>query len=374
MTPVVIEASPALNGQAGLGRYTEGLINGLLALDAAGDYRLAYNRAATTTVPEGWQHLTTYTSNLGNKPWRLRQAATYFGLPPMDGFFGAAGVYHSTGHLLPRLTRMRAVFTLHDLIPLIYPEYHLPLNRIFLEQMFPRFLQEADAIIAVSEHSKRDAMRLLSVPAEKITVIPEGVEARFRPVTDGATLAGVKARLGLPERYVLIVCTIEPRKNHITLLRAWERIAPELPDVALVIAGKAGWLYEDFFKALEESPVRGRVVVTGRVADEDLIPLLSGAEVFAFPSLYEGFGLPPLEAMACGAPVVCAETSSLPEAVGAAGVLLPAEDVAAWASTLLWLLNDVEERARLREAGLRHAARFTWAAAAAATRAVYQRV
>ena len=374
---VVIEASPALHNQAGIGRYTAGLLNGLLAIENAGgasSYALAYNCSRSTAVPPEWAALPRHTTSLGNKPWRMRAALTYFGAPKLDSFVPGADVYHSTGHLLPRFEQVRTVFTLHDLIPLIYPEYHLPLNRIFLKHMFPRFLRAADAIIAVSEHSRRDAQRLLGIDPADIIVIPEAVEPHLRPVTDALQLADLRQRLGLPERFVLCVCTIEPRKNHITLLRAWERIAAGWPDGALVIAGKPGWLYKEFFAQVEQSPVRERVILTGYVAEDDLATLLSAATVFAFPSLYEGFGLPPLEAMACGTPVVSANSSSLPEAVGDAGLLLPPDDVAAWADTLSALLRDDDRRAALRERGFARVAAFTWERAAEMTRAVYARV
>jgi glycosyltransferase involved in cell wall biosynthesis len=280
-------------------------------------------------------------------------------------------VFHATDHLLPRLRRVRSVFTLHDLIPLILPEHHLPLNRWFLRVMFPRFLRAAGAVIAVSECTRRDAVRLLGVPAEKITVVPEGVEAHFQPVRAAERLAVVRARYGLPGRFVLIVCTIEPRKNHSLLLAAYRRLLETHPDLGLVVAGAPGWLYQSFFDKLAASGLAERVTLTGHVPEADLPALLSLATVFAFPSLYEGAGLPPLEAMACGTPVVVSNTSSLPEAVGEAGILLPPDDARAWAEALGRLLDDAALRADYAARGRARAAAFTWEAAARATQAVY---
>jgi glycosyltransferase involved in cell wall biosynthesis len=170
------------------------------------------------------------------------------------------------------------------------------------------------------------------------------------------------------------VCTIEPRKNHGLLLEAYRRLLDAHPDVGLVVAGRKGWLYQSFFDRLEALGLRDRVILTGHVPEADLPGLLSLATVFAFPSLYEGMGLPPLEAMACGTPVVAAETSSLPEAVDGAGLLLPPDDPRAWAEALGRLLDDASLRAELSARGLARAAQFTWEAAARGTLAVYRRV
>jgi glycosyltransferase involved in cell wall biosynthesis len=197
------------------------------------------------------------------------------------------------------------------------------------------------------------------------------VQPHFRPVVQPAHLDQVRARYGLPERFILIVCTIEPRKNHGLLLETFGRIVERQPDVRLVIAGKPGWLYQAFFDRLDGSGLRDRVILTGHVPERDLPTLLTLATVFAFPSLYEGMGLPPLEAMACGTPVVASNTSSLPEAVGEAGLLLPPDDPRAWAEALERVLVDADLRAELRARGLARAAHFTWEAAAQATLAVY---
>jgi glycosyltransferase involved in cell wall biosynthesis len=350
------------------------LLRALLALDESADFAVFYNRSREAGPPEPFDRLPRYPSPLGDKPWRLRAALTHLGAPPLDGWLPGVGLFHATDHLLPRFRRIRTVFTLHDLIPLLLPEHHLPLNRWFLTLMFPRFLAAADAVIAVSESTRRDAVRLLNVPAEKIVVIPEGVEPHFRRVTEGERLSEVRARYHLPERFVLIVCTIEPRKNHSLLLEAYRRLLQTHPDVRLVVGGKPGWLYQSFFQQLEASGLRDRVLLTGHIPEADLPALLSLATVFAFPSLYEGMGLPPLEAMACGAPVVVSNTSSLPEAVGDAGLLLPPADPGAWAEALARVLDDADLRADLTARGRARARRFTWEAAARATQAVYSKV
>jgi glycosyltransferase involved in cell wall biosynthesis len=371
MPRICIEASPALQQQAGLGRYTAGLLHGLLELEPQADYALAYNLSRQVEVPRDLAHLPRYAFPHGNKPWRLRNAASYFGALAMDLDFAGSHLYHSTGHLLPRLRTMRTVFTLHDVIPFLFPEHHLWQNKIFFEIMLPRFLRQADAIIAVSRNTKRDALRVLNLPPEKIHVIPEGVDARFAPVTDPQQLAAVRQRYNLPQRFVLTVGTLEPRKNHTMLLHAFGALLAAEPDVVLAIAGKHGWLYRDFLTALENSGLEPHVRLLDRVPDADLPALLSAASVFAFPSLYEGFGLPPLEAMACGAPVLCSTAASLPEVVGEGGWLLNPLTPAEWTRAMQRLLSEPDARQTLIERAHKQAAGFSWRKTAIATRAVY---
>jgi glycosyltransferase involved in cell wall biosynthesis len=292
----------------------------------------------------------------------------------MDRAFEGVRLFHATAHLLPRLTGARSVFTLHDVAYLRFPQHHLPKNRIYLRAMMPRFVRRADAVIAVSEATRRDALRFYRLDPAKIHVIPEGVDPRFTPDPDPERVATVRDRYELPERFVLYVGTIEPRKNLTTLLEAYAELLRRRPEVGLVIAGGKGWLYEPFFERLRALGLERRVTLTGHVPDEDVPALMSAADVFAFPSEFEGFGLPPLEAMACGVPVVSSDAASLPEVVGDAGVLVPPHDVGAWVSALDRLLDDASLRDRLRAEGIARARTFTWDAAAAKTIEVYRSV
>jgi glycosyltransferase involved in cell wall biosynthesis len=237
----------------------------------------------------------------------------------------------------------------------------------------PLFCRRATHIIAVSEQSKRDVGDAYGIVPGKVTVIHEAADPRFRPQAAEA-VAAVRARYGLPGRYLLFVSTIEPRKNLPRLLEAFERVhAAGLTD-ALVIVGKRGWLYEDFFAALERSPVREAVLLPGFVPDVDLPAVYAGAQALAFPSLYEGFGLPVLEAMACGTPVVCSNTSSLPEVAGDAALLVDPGDTDAIAEALGCLLTDPGLSQELRARGLEQAGRFSWHRAACETLDVYRRL
>ncbi len=367
-----LDLSAAAHERAGLGRYAASLAHALFALNTP--FSIFINDPRESRLRPPLSEMPAHTAHLPRKLWRLRAAASYFGGPSLDRAYAGVTLFHATEHLLPKLTGARSVFTLHDTAYLLFPNYHLLQNRLYLTLMMPRFLARADRIIAVSEATRRDALRFYRIDPAKIDVILEGVEPRFRPEPDPARLAAVRRQYALPERFILYVGTIEPRKNLPTLLEAFAALRLQHPDVGLVIAGGKGWLYESFFKRLRSLGLEKRVTLTGYVPDDDLPALINCAEVFAFPSIFEGFGLPPLEAMACGVPVVCSNASSLPEVVGEAGVLLPPDDPRTWAEALNRILVDPDLRADLRARGLARARQFTWEHAARCTLEIYRAV
>lgn len=367
-----LDLSAAAHERAGLGRYAASLAHALLALGTpfAGfinDPRENHLRPPLSELPM-------HTAHLARKRWRLRAAASYFGGPSLNQAFNGVTLFHATEHLLPKITHTRGVFTLHDVAYLLFPKYHLFQNRIYLSVMMPRFLARADAVICVSENTRRDALRFYRLNPDKVHVIPEGVEPHFRPDLPIERRAAVRAKYRLPERFILYVGTIEPRKNLATLLDAYAALRAQSPEIGLVVAGGKGWLYESFFERLHLLGLENVVTLTGYVPEADLPALINCAEVFAYPSVFEGFGLPPLEAMACGVPVICSNASSLPEVVGEGGVLLPPTETSAWKEALERLLADATLRADLRARGLIRARKFTWANAARQTLSVYQMV
>ncbi len=371
---LTLDFTPAIQQHAGIGRYTDELTRALLALDTGDEVRLFYTDPLGRVPAAPLDQLPCRMLRQANKPWRLRVLLSSLLHHPLDQLIDpAADIFHATDHLLPPLHHARSVFTLYDLTFLKFPQVHLLLNRWYSQLMVPRSLRAADAVIAISNCTKRDAVTTYGLPADRIRVIYIGVPARFQPV-DLATAIGVRARYHLPERFILAVGMIEPRKNLITLLDAYQGLIEHLPDLRLVIVGKRGWRADAFFARLRDLGLEDRVIFPGFVPDDDLPAVYASAAAFAFPSIYEGFGLPVLEAMACGTPVVCSNTSSLPEIAGEAAVLLPPDDVRGWLQALSHVVTDAPLRLDLRRRGLQQAAGFTWETTARQTHVVYQEI
>jgi glycosyltransferase involved in cell wall biosynthesis len=375
---LVIDYTPAVHQRAGIGRYTRGLVQALAGLDARNRYTLmVLGRSDAHYVPPQLPS----NFRLRYVPLSDRWATVLWyrlNLPlPVDLLAGRADLFHGPSFTLPP-SFMPSLLTVHDLSFVRYPQGAHPALLAWLIRAVPRSLQRARHVLADSESTRRDLIELMNLPPDRITVIGAGVERRFRPVTDPASLAEVRARYRLPERFILGVSTLEPRKNFTGLIAAYNQLAEAHPrlsaDLHLVIAGGRGWLYDDIFAAAEASPVRQRIHFAGFVADEDLPALYSQAAAFAFPSHYEGFGIPVLEAMACGTPVVCADNSSLPEVAGDAALLVDAADVHGLAEAMHRLLVDSSLRERLIGRGFEQAKKFTWEEAARRLLDVYRKV
>jgi len=262
----------------------------------------------------------------------------------------------------------------HDLSFIKHPHGALPKLRNWLNAVVPRSAARARHILADSHSTKADLIELWQVPPEKVTVVGAGVDPRFQPIDDEAARRQIRERYGLPEQFVLGLGTLEPRKNFEGLIAAFNHIQAEFPDLHLVIAGGKGWLFDGIFQAAAASPAAGRIHLPGFVADDDLPGLYSLARCFAYPSHYEGFGIPVLEAMACGTPVVCADNSSLPEVAGQAAMLVSAGDEAALANALRRLHTEDDLRQRLISAGFEQSRRFTWEQAARDLLGVYHQL
>lgn len=271
-------------------------------------------------------------------------------------------------HVLPLVHPKRSVVTIHDLGYLYYPEAHTLTQNVYLRWSTRYNARSAARVLADSEATRQDIIRNYQIDREKVVVVYPGRDEALVPVTDPAMLAAARARYGLPLRYLLYVGTLHPRKNLVRLVQAFAALVqpatsnaqPPVPDLHLVLAGQKGWLYEEIFTQVRKLGLTGHVALTGYVPDSDLPALLSGASAFVFPSLYEGFGFPVLEAMACGTPVVCANVSSLPEVAGDAALLVDPTDTEALTAALRRLLTEEELRHQLVARGFRQAEQFSW--------------
>jgi glycosyltransferase involved in cell wall biosynthesis len=265
------------------------------------------------------------------------------------------------------------VVTIYDLTALLFPEHHTPGTRELQARKWQFAREKADVVIAISEATKRDIVAHLGISASRIHVVCGGVGPAFRPIESRQVLEQALAPLRLaPGEYILSVGTIEPRKNLVRLVEAYHRVRDLTPAPKLVLAGARGWKFESVFERVKTLGLKDEVVFLGQVPADILPALYNGAVAFAYPSLYEGFGLPPLEAMACGVPVIASDASSLPEVVGDAGLLVDPNDTDALADALATLLNEDEKRAELSARGPTRARAFSWEQTAFKTLEVYR--
>jgi len=281
-----------------------------------------------------------------------------------------ADLAHGPVFVGPLAASIPFVVTIHDLSFRRFPHLFRPANRLYLSSITRASARRARRVIAVSAHAAEETVRLLGVEREKVDVVYHGVAPRFRPLPPEKVEA-FRARRRLPERFILFLGTLEPRKNLVRLVEAFARLRE--PDLRLVLAGGRGWYYEEVFACVERLGLRERVVFPGYVPGEELPLWYNAAAVFAFPSLYEGFGMPVVEAQACGTPVLTSDRSALPEAAGDGALLVDPYDAEGIAEGLHRLLTDGDLREALRRRGLAHAARFTWQKTAAETVSVYRR-
>jgi len=281
---------------------------------------------------------------------------------------------HSPDFIPPWRGRFRRLITVHDLTFLYYPQFLTDESRRYYNDQIERAVRVADHISADSTNTKDDLVRLLNVPPAKVTVVLLAPNPIYR-VMDEATCTQVVTRLGLSRGFLLFTGTLEPRKNVTGLLTAYRMLCDRKPSAPpLVLAGRRGWLYDEIFQRIGQLKLTDRVRFPENLPDEDLVALYNAASLFVLPSFYEGFGLPVLEAMACGAPVICSDRGSLPEVAGDAALLINPDDPAGLADALERVLEDDRFRAQMRERGWANVRRFSWAKTAKETLNIYKQV
>lgn len=370
---VGVDYTAAIHQSAGIGRYTRELVLALANLPADIDYRLFVADVRPANLPPPPAANFSWCATRLSERWLARLWFRLRAPLPVNLWAGSLNLYHATDFFLPPLAcATKSVVTVHDLSFVRHPDSVMPGMTRHLNTWVPRSVQRATHVIAVSEATRQDLIELYGTPPEKISVLYHGVSPQFKPVTDPAALAQVRQKYGLGHAdFILSLGTIQPRKNYGRLVQALARLKQ---DIALVIVGGKGWDSDSLLAEIEKLGLSRRVHFPGFVADADLPALYSAATLFVYPSLYEGFGLPALEALASGTPVVASNRSALPEVVGHAGLLVNPEDVTALSAAIAGLLDDDSRRAALAAAGLKQAAQFTWPAMARQLVQLYQRL
>jgi glycosyltransferase involved in cell wall biosynthesis len=369
-----IDYTAAVRQGAGIGRYTRELVRSLAKLDRGHDYVLfaaaGGQQPADTAWPRSFQMRSVPLSDRAlTILWHRLRLPLWVELAT-----GPLDIFHSPDFVLPSVRRAKTLVTVHDLSFIRYPQCADANLRAYLNQVVPRSVQRADLVLADSQSTKDDLVELLGVEPDKIEIVYPGVEERFHPIEDQALLDEVRRRYTLPPRFILGVGTLQPRKNFTRLIEAFADLRFAIRDLRLVIAGGKGWLYEEIFATVERLGLEEKVVFPGFVADEHLPALYNLADLFVFPSLYEGFGLPPLEALACGTPVITSDASSLPEVVGQAGLMVEATDVEALAQAMKQVLEDDALQEEMIARGLEQARKFTWQKAASRLLNLYKKL
>ncbi len=382
---ICLDIRPLLDAnRSGVGNYTAGLISALLDLpssgfDGAREYVLFANAAGNRLPPDipagriaaerrflrfpnrllnagfalaGWPRIEDLAGG-GAPPAQRRAQGPDIERAPMAG--GADLSYFPNLNFFA--TKKPYIMTVHDLSFVRHPDAFSRRQKLWHAAVRPgRVLERAAAVVAVSGHTKSDIMEIYGIPAERIRVINPGVGPEFRPATEAEKIA-LRTKFGLNKPFFLSLGTLEPRKNIASIIAAFERLPG---DAELAVAGGKGWLYRDIFRRAAASPAKNRIRFLDYVADADKPALYSAAIALVYPSLYEGFGIPPLEAMACGAPVIAGHASSLPEVVGAAGLLANPLDVSEIAEAMRAVADGPSLRLALSSAGIARAKKFSW--------------
>jgi glycosyltransferase involved in cell wall biosynthesis len=357
---------------SGVDYYALGLLRGLVQIDATNEYLVCTNRPDLVRdhVPPAANLTVIALGYLGTRMARIFWEHTL--LPRLTARY-KVDVLHCTNAVCPTWgTTVPRVVTIHDTLAFDRPRWCRPANALYFRLLLRRSVAAAARVIAVSRQTAQDVCRHTAVPPSALRVVYPGIDEIFRRAGDPGRRARVRARYGLPERYVLYVGNIEPRKNVPTLLEVQRRLRRDGLPHKLVLVGRRTWRAARTQRSIQREVASGGAVRIGYASRSDLPLLYQMADVFLFPSLFEGFGLPPLEAMACGTPVVCSSRGALAETAAGAAWIVEPTNVPEIAAAVRTLLTDARARDRYVESGWRRSRGFTWTAAAAATLAVYQ--
>ena len=376
-SPIGIDYTAAYEQGAGIGRLVRDLMSAFAKLDTETHYKLFVAGATHAQLPSSLGHNFHWKPTRVSPLWFARiwyRARLYY---PIQAFLGPIALYHATDFTLPPVLKgTKTILTVHDLSYVRTPETTHPILKAYLDRVVPWSVQRATHVIADSQATKDDLIDLYHTPPEKVTVLLSGVRPDYQPVTDKAILKAVRERYQIPADvpYIFSIGTVQPRKNYGRLMEALASLGKPFEDVHLVIAGGKGWLDSPIFETVTRLGLESRVHFTGFVDEADVPTLYSGAVCTGYVSLYEGFGFPVLESMACGTPVLTSNVSSLPEVAGDAAPMVNPYDVDAIADGLKTLLESETEGQRLIQAGLQQAKNFTWERSAQNLLQIYHNV
>lgn len=357
---------------SGVDYYIYDLIHNLAAYDEENEYVFFVNsEAAGDCMPEG-RNINVERTRFPNRIRPVRIAWEQTCLPYLL-LKNRIDLLHSPGYVSPLLSSVPSVVTIPDVIALLFPRLCRRSNYLYYKMLLPPAAKKARRIITLSQNSKRDIVNNLNVPSEKVDVVAMGVHRSFNRIDDAAKLEGIRAKYAVGDRMILFVGNLEPKKNIERIIEAFHVLKRDRGiEHKLVIAGKKGWKYSGIFDAVDKLQLSGDVRFLGYVPREDLPPLYNTADVFVFPSLYEGFGIPPLEAMACGTPVVTSNVSALPEVVGDAAIFVDPGNVGEIAEGIFRVISDGDLRKGLAAKGLKRAKLYSWEKVIDKTRKIYK--
>lgn len=362
------DGTPLKEQRSGVGYYTERLLSALLEVNASWDY-LLYSNRPLGELDTRLQKAIQVRNYLSPSRWLWMQLVLPRAIQQTQ-----PDLCHFTNASAPLWQTKPYVLTIYDASLYLWHQYH-PWSRLLaIRTMLPFLARRADAVITISQYARNDLIRILDLPPAKVHVVYGAAPADFKPIREERKLAALRCQYGLPEKYILYVGTLEPRKNLTRLIHSFRKLHRHHPDVKLVLVGPSGWMMGGFRQEIARLGLEDAVHYLGYVPTADLLGIFSMATVFAFPSLYEGFGLPPLEAMACGTPVLTSRNTAMAEVCADAAHLVNPENKDEIADALQQLLTDAEWRAELSQRGLERASLFSWERAARETTAVYKQV
>lgn len=352
---IAIDIRAAGGEKAGKGFYTFHIVKNLLKIGTKNEYILYGRDRIPGLTDENPNERVTTKLFRGKGPIWHYQVLRDLKKEKIDLFFAPSS--YIIPSILPK--SIKSLLTVHDLVAFLYPNTHNKKATIIEKLLLRHALKRATTVCAVSENTRRDILQRFHFPPEKIEVVSCAAGEEFRPIPK-EKLKDFIVKTNLPEKFFLAVGTLEPRKNYLNLIKAFKEVSERHPDYYLIIVGKNGWDFEKIYAAIKENYLSKKVHVLGYLSNKSLVNLYSLATALVFPSFYEGFGMPPLEAMQCGCPVIASHTSSLPEVVGDAAILINPESPEQITAAMLKIIKDPDLRQQLREKGLVQAKKFSW--------------